>query len=424
MFQFTRDFIINSAKGHLRGNNRFIWDKTNECLMIEEVANLYKKFVKQITKHPYHAEENAWAKFTLDAVKTAVEWENGDVLRLVISLGQEGREISTFNNQYPQHVRRYFYEGQVCVTPGENEGDAPVVNLVPAWKAIAKGIKRDQALSDLRYWVVEDENGVDAMTDLENGDFLNIRATDCYTRIFNVRLVRCHKKGDRMMMGESLTGYKDYDVIFNIGKADYKGFEPENARSFEDAADDGIFIAAPTDYIIGCEGNGTVARLIKNMRVPTFEHMDWFGTMRDELPMPNGEYDQYMIQYVTPRRQIGHQVMGSYNDESLVTFVFFVEKGVSALFETALTNLGWKGTAEEPEGIYAEYDTDERKYLGDPEYITDATEDDHKHELTPKEFDPENPELAEMEKHGEAIRPEIGAAPEAQSTSEDEESKS
>lgn len=392
MFQFTRDFIINSAKGHLRGNHRFLWDDTNECLMIEEVANLYKKFVKQITKHPYHEEENAYAQIDLTYLPDDMVLEKGDVLRLVISLGQEGREISTFNNQYPQHVRRYFYEGLVC----------DPADLTDVWEAFAKGIKRDQALSDLRYWNVEDESGVDKMSMLETSGELNIHATDCYTRIFNVRLVRCHKKGDRMMMGESLTGYKDYDVIFNIGKADYKGFEPENARSFEDAKDKGIL---KKDAIIGCEGNGTVARLIKNMRVPTFEHMDWFGTMHDELPMPNGEYDQYMIQYVTPRRQIGHQVMGSYNDESLVTFVFFVEKGVSKLFEDALKNLGWDKTD------YAKYDETERKHFGDPEYITD--EEVHEHEVDPDPIEDKPETVGEIKGHEKPLRPEIGAAPEA-----------
>lgn len=322
MFQFTRDFIINDNIGHLKNENgELVRFKTvdcgdEKCLLIDGTgANLYKRFVKSASVHKFHPAVNEKLEIDtladiVNTLPTDAPLKKGDIIRLVLNLGQEGREISTFNDAAQQHKRQYFYEGAVC-----EDG-----KLDEAIDEIMRGYKRDLALSDLRYFTME-----------YDGAKLTITCNDCYTRIFSIRIVRVNKVGDRRMMGESRTGYKDYDVMFLAGRKDRKDYHWETMPGFT-----GDYEGVKYTFTEGSEGNGTVARLIKNMRVPTFEHMDWFGTMRDELPVPSGEYDQYMIEYVTPRRQIGHQVFGSYNDESLETFVFFVESKVTEDFKTAI----------------------------------------------------------------------------------------
>lgn len=323
MFQFTRDFIINDNIGHLKNEKgELVRFKTvdcgsDKCLLIDGAGvNLYKRFVKSASVHKFHPAVNEKLEIATladiaNTLPTEAPLKKGDVIRLVLNLGQEGREISTFNDNSQHHTRQYFYEGTVC-----KDGE-----LDDAIDEIMRGYKRDLALSDLRYFTMD-----------YDGTKLAITCNDCYTRIFSIRIVRVNKVGDRRMMGESRTGYKDYDVMFLAGRKDRKDYHWETLPGFPGDYE-GVVSYTFTE---GSEGNGTVARLIKNMRVPTFEHMDWFGTMRDELPVPSGEYDQYMIEYVTPRRQIGHQVFGSYNDASLVTFVFFVESKVTKDFKGAI----------------------------------------------------------------------------------------
>lgn len=366
MFQFTRDFIINDNIGHLKNENgELVRFKTvdcgdEKCLLIDGTgANLYKRFVKSASVHKFHPAVNEKLEIDtladiVNTLPTDAPLKKGDIIRLVLNLGQEGREISTFNDAAQQHKRQYFYEGTVC-----EDG-----KLDEAIDEIMRGYKRDLALSDLRYFTME-----------YDGTKLTITCNDCYTRIFSIRIVRVNKVGDRRMMGESRTGYKDYDVMFLAGRKDRKDYHWETMPGFT-----GDYEGVKYTFTEGSEGNGTVARLIKNMRVPTFEHMDWFGTMRDELPIPSGEYDQYMIEYVTPKRQIGHQVMGSYNDESLVTFVFFVESKVTEDFKTAIED-AFEITVEDYVNV-AEGETEPTL----PEYMAEPHSDEdgnHTHMVNP-----------------------------------------
>lgn len=361
MFQFTRDFIINDNIGHLKEGDTLVRFKTvdcgnnDKCLLIDGTGvNLYKRFVKNVSVHPFHPAVNEKLEIgslanIVNTLPTDAPLKKGDVIRLVLNLGQEGREISTFNDNAQHHTRQYFYEGTVC-----KDGE-----LNDAIDEIMRGYKRDLALSDLRYFTME-----------YDGTKLTITCNDCYTRIFSIRIVRVNKVGDRRMMGESRTGYKDYDVMFLAGRKDRKDYHWETMPGFT-----GDYEGVKYTFTEGSEGNGTVARLIKNMRVPTFEHMDWFGTMRDELPIPSGEYDQYMIEYVTPKRQIGHQVMGSYNDASLVTFVFFVLKGdVSEAFAGALTKAFGFNTKTD---TYAEFAEDNTSVQVNDYLVNDEHPDTH-----------------------------------------------
>ena len=81
------------------------------------------------------------------------------------------------------------------------------------------------------------------------------------------------------------------------------------------------------------------------MRLLTDANLNPYGLNMDERPLPKGQYDQYMVELVTERRHIGHDVMGSVGT-SLTTLVFYVLKSagcaedVSAAFEAALEDLG------------------------------------------------------------------------------------
>lgn len=306
MYQFTRDFVINSNKGKLTSGKRFEFNAKHGVFMIDGVDNFRAQDIAAVYKYnfvPATAE-----KLDLQLSEAPIEEvKPGSIFRLVLTLGQEGREIATFNDQYPHHVRRYFYEGMYEESMDE------------VYEGILAGMQRDLALSDDRYFKFDEE-------ELKSGHLV-LEALDPYTRFVNVRFVKIGKEEDECcreypMLGETLTGFCDWVKCIN--------------KNRKQLIEDG-------ELTPGTEGNGNVAQIIKNLRVPTMEHMDWFGTMRDELPVANGEYDQYLIEKVTERRHIGHQVMGPI-DHSLVSFVFYVnragcDESASAQFESDLTDL-------------------------------------------------------------------------------------
>jgi hypothetical protein len=134
-----------------------------------------------------------------------------------------------------------------------------------------------------------------------SGSKVVLEATDCYVRFDEVRLDEVPNATEL-----DLTGYKNY---------------------------------APTDaeWTLterGTEGNGTVARLVKNLRLPTKVSLDPFGADQGGKPVPGGEYAQYMFEYVTDRSHVGHQVFGSVGDQSLTTHILFLnEKDVDLINE-------------------------------------------------------------------------------------------
>jgi hypothetical protein len=74
------------------------------------------------------------------------------------------------------------------------------------------------------------------------------------------------------------------------------------------------------------------------LRIPTSASLNPFGSYQGGKPVPGGEYDQYLIQYVVDRSHMGHQVVGSVADKSMTSHVLFIEKNTSAAFADMLKN--------------------------------------------------------------------------------------
>ena len=87
---------------------------------------------------------------------------------------------------------------------------------------------------------------------------------------------------------------------------------------------------------MGSQGAGTVKRLIKDLRIPTSAKIDPLSLRDGGMPIPGGKYDQYLIEVETTRRNIAGGVVGSIN-ESLTSFVLFIESGIKADWNTLLT---------------------------------------------------------------------------------------
>ena len=314
MFQFTREFIINDNEGKI-GGKRFNLDSGNNVLFVDNMINIRKKDVNAIYKHPYEAEVKEKVTIKAAAISGVAA---GEVVRLVITLGQRGKTTAAYNDYYPDHSRHFFYE--TIVETGKTTSTDVIDGLL---KSVAhEATLRGEKFVDIKK----------ATNDLV------IEALDCYTIVKEVRIVKLPQPTPAAKIGALMTGYEDWVEILDWKRADGS--------------------ATNVTLVAGKEGNGNTVQILKNMRLLTNANLNPYGFDMDERPLPKGKYDQYTVELVTERRHIGNDVMGSVGT-SLTTLVFYVLTGdTSTAFKTALETL-WgtllvaKEASAEPEQILA-----------------------------------------------------------------------
>ena len=296
MYQFTREFIINGNEGKLNGK-KFLFNAGSDTLMVDHMCNIRKKDVAHIYKSVGHDEviEN----FVLNFASVKMGLKKGEVIRLVMTLGQENRVHPLFNDYFPEHTQDFIYETTISI-----DDEDPTAGIV---KAMAAERNRFENL----YFTVDSANKVTLM--------------DCYTRLVGLCLVKVPADhSNQANLAAQLTGYQDYEVL--------GGFAYKNRQEI---------VGAKTTLKLteGDAGANTTNYIVQNMRLLTDANINPYGVNMDERPLPKSVYDQFTVEMVTERRHIGHQVMGAI-DHSLVTIIFFVIKSESANFESELKKLG------------------------------------------------------------------------------------
>ena len=280
MWQYTTETIINSSKGNIGGTKRF--DVVDHKLLIEGVGSFDLKNIAAVYKTPYLAGKESVATITIPTTDLA----SNDTVRLQIWISEEGSIRPELQNAFLMKKLPFQFEIELGV----------VANVAEELATAAMKVLNKKGAEKL-------------FTVSGAGDTLTITATDCYIRINEVRV-------DKTNVAPSLLGYQDYQKVIAVK-----------------ASDNG-----QTAIVQGREGNGTVARLVKNLRIPTSASLNPFGSYQGGKPVPGGEYDQYLIQYVVDRSHMGHQVIGSVADKSMTSHVLFIEKNTSAAFADMLKN--------------------------------------------------------------------------------------
>lgn len=105
--------------------------------------------------------------------------------------------------------------------------------------------------------------------------------------------------------------------------------------AFDDPADPKSKSSASLKSEFAVNGTGTYEQLIKDLRLPTMENLNWTSLtkMQNELPIPGHKYAQYTIHMVAPRTGLAHQAIEGLQ-QSKTTHVFFVDEDVASDFET------------------------------------------------------------------------------------------
>jgi hypothetical protein len=299
MWQYTTETIINSNKGHLGAKKDKRFDVQQGKLLIEGVGAFDLNKIEKVWKRAYQPAKKAQGELE---VKTVA---GGLVYRLQIWVSEEGTIRPELQNAMLMKSLPFHFE-------------------VEAPKGATAAIVADALVKAVNKMFAK--KGADKLFKATlSGSKVVLEATDCYVRFDEVRLDEVPNASEL-----DLTGYKNY---------------------------------APTDAVWtlaerGTEGNGTVARLVKNLRLPTKVSLDPFGADHGGKPVPGGQYSQYMFEYITDRSHVGHQVFGSVGDQSLTTHILFIEgydvengkaTGAAAEFEALISSKLEDYTPEAPE---------------------------------------------------------------------------
>ena len=299
MFSYSTETIINDPSfiEVKKVNGQFAG------LYIKGVNLFQKQYICNVTKRPYVPEQNEVAEIDFSQWSDFASVPDNVAIRLKIVTKQVGLVSSIYKDAQLVNKKPFFYE--VVKESGNTTADIAA--------KFAKVIAKDMQKTDFNFFKAS-----------VNGSKLVLTADDCYTRF--------------------LTGNSDEDTRVDyideipLSSASTSSLAP-SYTGFEDYKPSGLKLAVTT---AGTEGAGTVKRLIKNLRIPTDARTNPFAPDFGGLPVPGGEYDQYVIEYVTERRFIGHQVMGAI-DKSVTTHVLFlngaapcgVGNSVSAVFKAA-----------------------------------------------------------------------------------------
>lgn len=285
MFQYITTNILNRAEDIKRLYDLTHGDKKNpgkfdatthdsDALLIDGVGLFYAKNIEKVEFASFEKAENEVAELDMSTATVAAK----DVLRLKIVTSQEGVNSAIYADAQLRHKKPFFYE---VVSTGKIAQDVA---------ALVELINKDMAMTDFNFFKA---------TDGTSGKLI-LTADDCYTRFQEVELVKVH------VTSTNNTGYQDYEPLFSWNRKDKTTF-------------------ATTITTVGSEGMGTVARIIKNIKLPTDANTDVFAADNGGRPLPGAEYDRYVLTYVTDRRHIGGQVMGA-RDKSETTHIFYAQR--------------------------------------------------------------------------------------------------
>lgn len=289
MFQYFSETIINDAS-----TIKQVTDKKGvKHLVIDGVA-VYKAGagdINKIYKRAYQPEvkEKLVKELTVGDVKA------GDVVRLKVGTFQQGLVTSIYADSQLKHVKPFFVEIEV-------------VDPLKVGTELAAALTKQLNLSDFKFFTISaDETDTNKIT---------LEGADCYTKFAEVELVKL----------KDVDKYSEFQAYDPLYKWDGK-YEADDKQA--------------------SEGNGTVTRLIKDLRVPTETNHAPFAPDFGGRPIPGSKYDQYVIETITERREMGVGVVGA-NAESFTKQIIFANQAeVSAALDAGFTFIGVSDKVEE-----------------------------------------------------------------------------
>lgn len=155
------------------------------------------------------------------------------------------------------------------------------------------------------------------------------KAAEAITKIqtfYGDKWVKAEADGDNLVI-KATTEYQ----LFTFGALQELNVEANNPltnEKFEDV--EGVEV----EIVKSVEGFGTYTHLMKDIKLPTLEHLAWEAHDKEQLPVPGVKYNQYTIEYLVDRGHFGGAAVGQ-QVTSKTTHVFYVAEAAAEAFEAA-----------------------------------------------------------------------------------------
>ena len=289
MFQFTTTHVINSDKDLTTGKE--LWkanpneDANKSTLAIKGINILKKANVTAIYKRAFTEADPAKATIDLSSLSALQE---GDILRLDIYIRPTESDHSSYYANDLNHKGRPFTVEFPWIT------DTTPEDVTTAQQATAKNLAKLINKYGLLMF------GDKLLTVEWSGATVVLTATTEFQRFHVIDV---------------------YKFVDNGGNV--------YANEWEKLSD--IVTVNPK----GTEGFGTYGYIMRNIKLPTTEHLRAFAPKQNEMPVPGALYNQYTIEYCVNRGTLGTNAVGD-QVTSVTHIVLFVQKDLATSFETAL----------------------------------------------------------------------------------------
>lgn len=282
MFQFTTTHVINSDKDLTTGKD--LWKTGENTLTIKGINTLKKANVTSIYKAV--GEKEQLAKVTINLGDTVFDaMKEGDILRLDLYIRPTESDHSSYYANDLNHKGRPF----TVEFPWMTDGATTAANLAKLINKYGLLMFGDKLLT------VEVSNKV-----------VTLNATTEFQRFHIIDL---------------------YKFVDNGGNV--------YANEWEKLPSAGVITINPK----GKEGFGTYSYILRNIKLPTTEHLRAFAPKQNEMPIPGAIYNQYTIEYCVNRGTLGTNAVGD-QVTSVTHIVLFVKNDLATKFETDLAKIG------------------------------------------------------------------------------------
>ena len=288
MFQFTTTHVINSDKDLTTGKD--LWTSGENTLTIKGINTLKKANVTSIYKAVGKPEQLAKATIDLSSLSTLQE---GDILRLDIYIRPTESDHRSYYANDLNHKGRPFTVEFPWIT------DTTPEDVTTAQQATAKNLAKLINKYGLLMF------GDKLLTVEWSGATVVLTATTEFQRFHIIDL---------------------YKFVDNGGNV--------YANEWEKLPSTGVITINPK----GKEGFGTYSYILRNIKLPTTEHLRAFAPKQNEMPIPGAIYNQYTIEYCVNRGTLGTNAVGD-QVTSVTHIVLFVKNDLATKFETELNKI-------------------------------------------------------------------------------------
>ena len=281
MFQFTTTHVINSDKDLTTGKD--LWKSGTNSLTIKGINTLKKANVTSIYKAVGEPEQLAQATITLNEEAVPFDtMKEGDILRLDLYIRPTESDHSSYYANDLNHKGRPFTVEFPWMTDGATTAKN-LANLINKHGLLMFG---DKLLT------VEVSNKV-----------VTLKATTEFQRFHVIDLYKFVDNGGNVYANE-------WEKLSDVVTVDPKGEE----------------------------GFGTYSYIMRNIKLPTTEHLRAFAPKQNEMPIPGAIYNQYTIEYCVNRGTLGTNAVGD-QVTSVTHIVLFVKNDLATKFETELNKI-------------------------------------------------------------------------------------